>query len=109
MNATQKATEDFLRRTASKFDPLKDLQDYKMPHFDPLINPKSFKQQFLSGNRDNVYYCKSQDPTYTHYLGHFKGKQVAPDERAKFDQHFRTTCAGFALPDPAVMSKYYYG
>jgi hypothetical protein len=88
---------------------LKDLQDYKMPHFDPLINPKSFKQQFLSGNRDNVYYCKSQDPTYTHYLGHFKGKQVAPDERAKFDQHFRTTCAGFALPDPAVMSKYYYG
>lgn len=74
MTANQKATEDFLRRTASKFDPFKGLENYKMPHFDPLIDPKGFKQQFLKGNRDDIYYCKPQDPTYTHYLGAYKGK-----------------------------------
>lgn len=59
MNSTQKAIEDQMRRTASKLDPFKGLENYKMPHFDSLIDPKSFKQQFLKGNRDAVYYCKS--------------------------------------------------
>ena len=94
-----------MRRTAQKGDPLKELVNYKMPKFDSLIDPKSFKLAFLKGNKEAVYYCKSDDPTYTHYLGHFKGKQVVPEERAKIIDHFWTTCAGFALPDPAVMSK----
>jgi hypothetical protein len=39
-------------------------------------------------------------------MGNFKGKQIVPEERAKIIDHFWTTCAGFAIPDPAVMSKY---
>jgi len=80
--------------------------NYKMPKFEPLMDAKATKQAFLTGNKDAVYYLKSSDPSYTSYLGTFKGLQVPEDNRAEIIQRFYTTCAGMAVPDPAVLSKF---
>ena len=106
MYQTARDKENLMRKTASKGDHLKELENYKMPKFDSLIDPKSFKQAFLKGTKEAVYYCKSYDPTYTHCMGHFKGKQVVPEEIAKIIDNFWTTCVAFAIPDPPLMSKY---
>ena len=89
------------RRTVSQYvDP-----NYVMPHFDPLINAKEFKQAFLMGDKEVIYYLKNPDTSYTTNRNQYRGLQVSEDNRASIIQHFRTTCAGNALPDPALYSK----
>jgi hypothetical protein len=43
MNSTARDKENLMRRTAHKGDAIKELENYKMPKFDSLIDPKSFK------------------------------------------------------------------
>lgn len=67
------------RRTVSQYvDP-----NYQMPHFDPLINPKDFKQQFLMGDKEIIYYLKNPDTSYTTNRNVFKGLQISEDNRAE--------------------------
>lgn len=86
-----------------KATPSVDL-NYTMPHFDPIINAKEYKQAFLKGDRESVYYLKPIDPNFTHYHGGFRGLQVDPKNKANIIDRFRTTCAGYALPDPQTVA-----
>lgn len=76
-----------------------------MPHFDNLIEPKHFKQEFLKGDKGAVYYCESFEPNFTSYMGNFKGSQVAEDNKARIIDNGRVTCAGNTMPDPQTMRK----
>lgn len=53
-----------------------------MPHFEPLLNPRETKLEFLKGNKDAVYYLKANNAVATSYLNTFKGLQVPEDNRA---------------------------
>jgi hypothetical protein len=44
-----------------------------MPFFDPLIDPKSFKQEFLKGDKKCVFYCESFEPNTTSYTSTMRG------------------------------------
>jgi hypothetical protein len=77
---------------------------FTMPHFEPLLNPSYEKQEFLKGDRDAVYYLKSENPNFTHYNGKHSGVQLAPDNKAKIVDSFRVTCAGMAIPDPQTVN-----
>jgi hypothetical protein len=46
---------------------------FKMPKFEPLMNPKETRQDFLKGNKEAVYYLKASDPNQTSYFRTFKG------------------------------------
>ena len=75
-----------------------------MPFFDPLIDPKSFKQEFLKGDKKCVFYCESFEPNTTSYTSTMRGLQVGED-KARIIDNGRVTCAGNAMPDPQTMSK----
>jgi len=77
---------------------------FTMPHFEPLLNASYEKQAFLKGDRDAVYYLKSDNPNFTHYSGKHNGFQLAPDNKAKIVDSFRVTCAGMAIPDPQTVN-----
>ena len=78
---------------------------FKMPKFEPLMDPKQTRQDLMVGNKDAIYYLKAADPNYTQYLGTNKGLQNTADNHAQIIQRFYTTCAGMTSPDPAILSK----
>jgi hypothetical protein len=77
--------------------------NYKMPHFEPLLNASQEKQGFLKGQLDAVYYLKPEIENFTHYLGNHNGLQVAKKDRARIIDPFRVTCGGVAIPDPQTV------
>ncbi len=98
------ANNNAVRRMAEQQRRHESAMGFRMPKFDPLMDPKATKQDFLRGNKDAVYYL-SASSNQSSYLNTFKGLQVPEDNRAEIIQRFYTTCAGMALPDPAVVSK----
>lgn len=68
----------------------------------PMIDTKNFKQAFLKGDKDAVYYCDPNNPQGSTYAGRFKGMQLT--DIAKILDDGRTSFAGPTIPDPATMT-----
>ena len=55
----------------------------KPRHFEPLMNPREEMLSELKGDKTLVYYCKPQDPSFTHYAGYHTGSQVPESRKAE--------------------------
>ena len=68
----------------------------------PMINTSDFKQQFLKGEKNALYYCDPNAPKSSSYQAAMVGIQIEKDHATILD-HGRTSCAGNTIPDPAIM------
>ena len=72
-----------------------------------MIDTHGFKQAFLKGQKDALYYCDPNDPKTSTYQLHLKGIQIGDEKtHARILDNGRISCAGNTMPDPAMMSKY---
>ena len=68
----------------------------------PMIDTKEFKQTFLKGDRDALYYCDRNEAKHTSYQANLTGTQVSMP--ATILDHNRTSLVGLVIPDPAMMT-----
>jgi len=68
-----------------------------------MINTRDYKQAFLKGDRDAVYYCDRNEPKSTSYQVTMTGSQVKGDPAAILD-HNRLSLVGNVIPDPQTMT-----
>lgn len=73
----------------------------------PMIDTKTFKQQFLAGDKDAVMYTNPKEPKTSSYQTSIKGMQVDGDFRATIlDRQWQSFAGAQTFPDPSRMSKY---
>lgn len=71
----------------------------------PMIDTKQFKQSFLKGEKDALYYCDPNAPKTSTYQLHLKGNQIEGENTfARIVDNGRISCAGNTMPDPAMMT-----
>ena len=70
----------------------------------PMIDAKSYKQAFLKGDKDALYYCDHAEPKHTSYQMSMTGCQVKGEPATILDYN-RTSLAGLVIPDPATMTQ----
>lgn len=71
----------------------------------PMIDTKQFKQTFLKGQKEALYYDDPNLPKNSTYQQHLKGLQIENEDFiAKILDNGRVSCAGNAMPDPAMMT-----
>ena len=71
----------------------------------PMIDTKQFKQTFLKGQKEALYYDDPNLPKASTYQQHLKGLQIENEDFiAKILDNGRVSCAGNAMPDPAMMT-----
>ena len=68
-----------------------------------MIDTAKFKQAFLKGEKDALYYCDPNDPKVSTYQNTLKGIQIEKDHAFILDNG-RISCAGNTMPDPAMMT-----
>lgn len=64
----------------------------------PLIETKTYKQEFLKGDGDAIYYCDKNEPKASYYQVSWKGAQTK--DPAKILDHNRFSFVGNVIPDP---------
>ena len=67
----------------------------------PMYNASAYKQDFLKGDKEAVFYFDPNNPAHTSYALNHKGMQQ--EDRATILDDGRTTFAGPTSPDPAMM------
>lgn len=71
----------------------------------PMINTSAFKQAFLKGEKDALYYCDPNAPKTSSYQTAMMGLQIdGEDVYAKILDNGHVSCAGNTMPDPATMT-----
>ena len=68
-----------------------------------MIDTKQYKQAFLKGDEDAIYYCDRNEPKHTSYQMNLSGCQVKGDPATILDYN-RTSLTGNVIPDPATMT-----
>ena len=71
----------------------------------PMIDTKTFKQQFLKGDKGVVMYLDAKGPKTSSYQENLKGMQVTADRRAFILDNQHTSFIQTTVPDPMTMSK----
>ena len=70
-----------------------------------MIDTKQFKQTFLKGQKEALYYDDPKLPKNSTYQQHLKGLQIENEDFiAKILDNGRVSCAGNTMPDPAMMT-----
>ena len=91
-------------RDASFVNPGLRESKYGLIRYDgpPMMDASAYKQQFLAGDKEAIFYCDPNNPQGSTYANRFKG--VPSDDKAQILNDGRTTFAGATIPDPATMS-----
>lgn len=72
----------------------------------PMIDTKTFKQQFLAGDKDAVMYTNPKEPKTSSYQTSIKGMQVDGDFRATIlDRQWQSFAGAQTFPDPSRMTQ----
>ena len=67
-----------------------------------MINTKSYKQEFLKGDQDAIYYCDRNESKPTSYQVTLKGEKTK--EPAEILDHNRLSLVQHVIPDPQTMT-----
>lgn len=69
-----------------------------------MIDTKTFKQQFLKGDKGVVMYLDAKGPKTSSYQENLKGMQVTADRRAFILDNQHTSFIQTTVPDPMTMT-----
>lgn len=68
-----------------------------------MIIPKNFKQEFLKGDGDTIYYCDKNELNHTSYQATLKGEKVKGEPATILD-HNRLSLVQNVIPDPHTVT-----